>query len=73
MSKATIDLRVRLPADAKAFVEGEARENSSSQNSEIVRAIRERMKTKGPAGSAIPPSHGSNNPLPETIIERANG
>ena len=36
-------ITLRLPADAKAFVEAEARDNASSQNSEIVRAIRERM------------------------------
>ncbi len=38
---------VRLPLDIKAFLQAEARENASSQNSEIVRAIRERMKSKG--------------------------
>lgn len=42
---------LRLPADAKAFIEAEAKENASSQNSEIVRAIRERMKAKPAAGS----------------------
>lgn len=46
---------LRLPADAKAFIEAEARENASSQNSEIVRAIRERMKAKGAAETAISP------------------
>lgn len=40
-------LKIRIPPDAKAFIEAEARENASSQNSEIVRAIRERMKAKG--------------------------
>ena len=44
---------LRLPPDAKAFIEAEARENASSQNSEIVRAIRERMKAKGPTETAI--------------------
>lgn len=36
-------LMVRLPLEAKSFVESEARRNGSSQNSEIIRAIRERM------------------------------
>ena len=50
-----IPTSLRLPADAKAFIEAEARENASSQNSEIVRAIRSRMKEKGanePASSS---------------------
>ena len=47
-----LPLQLRLPPDAKAFVEAQARENASSQNSEIVRAIRERMKAKGAAETA---------------------
>jgi hypothetical protein len=42
-------MQLRLPPDAKAFIVAQAQENASSQNSEIVRAIRERMKRKGPA------------------------
>jgi hypothetical protein len=61
MSKTSVDLRLRLPPDAKAFLKAEAEENSSSQNSEVVRAIRERMKAKGPAGAETPPSHDSHN------------
>lgn len=34
---------VRMPKDLKRFVAQQARRNASSQNSEIVRAIRERM------------------------------
>lgn len=56
---------VRLPPDANAFLEAEARENASSKNSEIVRAIRAAMKAKGPAGAPTPPSHGPNNPPQE--------
>lgn len=37
---------LRLPSDVKAYIEAEARENTSSQNSEIVRAIRAAMKSK---------------------------
>ena len=40
-------LTLRLPADLKAFIQAEMKENGSSQNSEIVRAIRERMKSRG--------------------------
>ena len=37
---------IRLPDDAKAFLEAEAKENASSQNSEIVRLIRQAMRRK---------------------------
>jgi hypothetical protein len=53
---------VRLPPDVKAFIKAEAKENASSQNSEIVRAIRAAMKAKGPAEAATSPSHVTNNP-----------
>ena len=52
-----VSTSLRLPPDAKAFIEAEARENASSQNSEIVRAIRAAMKAKGPAEAATSPSH----------------
>ncbi|MER8979281.1 Arc family DNA-binding protein [Mesorhizobium sp. M0870] len=34
---------LRLPQDVKAFIEAQAERNGSSQNSEIVRCIRNRM------------------------------
>ncbi|MBY3086083.1 Arc family DNA-binding protein [Rhizobium laguerreae] len=37
-------LMLRLPTEAKSFVAREARRNGSSQNSEIIRCIRERME-----------------------------
>lgn len=55
-------IKIRLPTDAKAFIEAEAKENSSSQNSEIVRAIRAAMKAKGPAEAATSPSHVTHQP-----------
>ncbi len=36
-------LQLRLPDDVKGWIEAEAAKNSCSQNSEIIRAIRERM------------------------------
>jgi len=36
-------LMLRLPPDAKAWVGEQAKRHATSQNSEIVRAIRERM------------------------------
>jgi len=57
-----VALQLRLPADAKAFIEAEARENASSQNSEIVRAIRERMKAKGAVPVAADPRLETSQP-----------
>ncbi|WP_152664548.1 Arc family DNA-binding protein [Devosia geojensis] len=57
MPSELVQLKIRLPPDARAFIRAEALENASSQNSEIVRAIRGAMKAKGPAGAATPPSH----------------
>ncbi|MBA4774326.1 MAG: Arc family DNA-binding protein [Rhizobiales bacterium] len=36
-------LMVRLPTEIKAFVKNEASRNGNSQNSEIIRCIREKM------------------------------
>jgi len=37
-------LQLRLPVDVKAWLEAEAERNGSSQNSEIVRALRAAMQ-----------------------------
>lgn len=37
-------LQLRLPDDLKVWIAAQAKKNGSSQNSEIVRAIRERME-----------------------------
>lgn len=42
-------LKIRVPADVKAFLAAEAEKNASSQTSEIVRAVRERMERTKPA------------------------
>lgn len=63
-------IKVRIPPDAKAFVEAEAAECASSQNSVIVRAIRAAMKAKGPASVGALPSRGSNNPHEENVDEQ---
>lgn len=36
-------LKIRLPVDVKRWIEEQTTKNASSQNSEIVRAVRERM------------------------------
>ncbi|MEI5680479.1 MULTISPECIES: Arc family DNA-binding protein [unclassified Mesorhizobium] len=63
MMEAQRQLKIRLPFDAKAFIEAEARENASSQNSEIVRAIRAAMKAKSAASAATDQHDVTSQPL----------
>ncbi len=49
---------VRLPEDAKRWLEGEARRNASSQNSEVVRSIRGRMEKQAATGLIASPLEG---------------
>lgn len=44
LKRETTGLMVRLPADIKSFLAAQSERNSSSQNSEIIRAVRERME-----------------------------
>lgn len=44
MRTETKQLQLRLPPDLKSWIEEQAEANAASQNSEIVRAIRERMR-----------------------------
>jgi len=44
MRKPHVQLQLRLPPDLKSWIEAQAEANAVSQNSEIVRAIRERME-----------------------------
>jgi predicted HicB family RNase H-like nuclease len=41
-------LLVRLPREVKSWIEREAAHNGSSQNSEVIRAIRVRMESQRP-------------------------
>jgi hypothetical protein len=41
--RATVAVLVRLPPDVKEWLERQADRNAASQNSEIVRSIRDRM------------------------------
>lgn len=51
-------LMLRLPPDAKLWVEAQAKRHATSQNSEIIRSIRERMDRANNSGSegAVTPS-----------------
>lgn len=42
--KLTKAIHIRLPDDLKEWIKAQAEQNASSQNSEIIRAVRERME-----------------------------
>ncbi|GAB1379914.1 hypothetical protein MASR1M49_27600 [Pararhodobacter aggregans] len=42
-----VQVGIRFPADMKAWLEDQAKLNRSSQNSEVIRSVRERMKAAG--------------------------
>jgi hypothetical protein len=48
--EANHQLKIRLPSDVKSYLSSEAIRNSSTLNSEVVRAIRERMERANKAG-----------------------
>ena len=54
MIKATDEFRVlvRMPADIKAWIEKQSAHNCSSQNSEVVRALRAAIDAERRAGGA---------------------
>lgn len=53
MSRVDPKFLVRIPQDAKAFIAAQAARNGSSQNSEIVRCIRDRMDRIAATGNEI--------------------
>lgn len=52
----TVQVGIRFPADVKAWLEKQARMNRSSQNSEVVRSVRERMVATGAVVGAETPA-----------------
>jgi len=50
MAQTDPQLKIRLPLDVKDFIEAEAKENASSQSSEIVRAVRAMMRERAREG-----------------------
>lgn len=46
-----VRMTVRMPAEAAAYLDAEARDNFTSRNAEVVRAIRAAMKGRGYAVS----------------------
>ena len=47
-----IRVTLRIPQDAASFLASAARQNCTSKNAEIVRSIRERMKTENKKADA---------------------
>ncbi|HJE24952.1 MAG TPA: hypothetical protein K8W01_14950 [Methylorubrum populi] len=58
-------LMLRLPPDIKIWIEDQAAKHATSQNSEIIRSIRERMErakpTTGESLQATAPAVGPND------------
>jgi hypothetical protein len=54
-------LRIRVPKDVKAFIEKQSAINRSSQNSEIIRCIRERMSRTATPGPNAPTAFASRS------------
>jgi len=53
MRRSDAQMKIRLPAECKAWIEEQAERNGASLNSEIVRAVRDRMdRMSQPAASA---------------------
>jgi hypothetical protein len=57
-------IMVRLPRDVKTWLMEQAAENASSQSSEIVRAVRERMARRGSASQDQAPAPSNPNDKP---------
>jgi hypothetical protein len=56
MARGDPQICIRLPPDAKAFIAAQAGRNGSSQNSEIIRCIRDRMEKMATTGDWSPNS-----------------
>lgn len=69
-------LNVRMPTGMRDRIRERADINRRSMNSEILhyldRALAAAVEARGPAGSAIPPGHGPNNPQQEKADEHGN-
>jgi hypothetical protein len=55
-----VRMTIRLPGDAAAYLADEAKENFTSKNAQVVRAIRAAMNAKGPAEAPTSPSRDQN-------------
>lgn len=60
-----VQVGIRFPEDVKAWLEDQARLNRSSQNSEVIRSIRERMKAAGA-------EFGDQSPAAGKVHSKAN-
>lgn len=63
MAKTDAQLRIRVPGDVKRFLETRSKRNSSSQNSEVIRCVRNEMENETAeqaSYSVAPPSDHQN-------------
>ncbi|NYS24603.1 hypothetical protein HUK65_06325 [Rhodobacteraceae bacterium 2376] len=57
-------MQLRLPPDLKAWIEAEAAKNGASQNSEVIRAIRDRMERVVIIADSFPDRSPEDTPPP---------
>lgn len=57
-------MQIRLPPDLKAWIEVEAAKNGASQNSEVIRAIRDRMERAVFVPDSFPAISPDDTPAP---------
>lgn len=75
MARGDPQLIIRLPADAKAFIAGQAARNGSSQTSEVVRCIRDRMERMAATGDEIgvlAPAAAEDHTTPKECCDAAD-
>lgn len=70
MKRTDPQMRLRLPADVKRWLEHEAARNMRTQNAEIVMAIRAKMATAGASLATEPAEAGTSNR--QETIDAAN-
>ena len=57
-----VRMTIRIPAEAASFLTSEAKKHFTSRNAQVVRAVREAMKAKGPAAAATAPDQEPTTP-----------
>jgi hypothetical protein len=74
MARGDPQIAIRLPQDMKAFIAAQATRNGSSQNSEIIRCIRDRMEKIAATGASLAtePAAAENHRTRKECCDAAN-
>ena len=67
MKRTDPQMRIRLPAEVKRWLDTQAAQNMRSLNAEVVLAIKEKMATTGDEIGVMAPAEAGNNNHQETI------